>query len=207
MIPVHIGVEDLLSEAVVRRLLLECSGHYAVGEVFNRGGFGYLRKTVRGWNRAAAGVPFVLLTDLDSKYPCPLALIQDWLQEPQSPNLLFRIAVQEVESWLLADRTNLAAFLRVSPKLLPDDPEAIADPKAALIQIAAKSRQRDLRDGIVPRKNSTAIIGPDYNGVLSKFVAAHWDPGAASRRATSLKRALESLKTFTPQWPKADGAV
>jgi hypothetical protein len=62
-----------LSEAVLRRLLSHVDRGFAIGVACNRGAYGHLKRTVRGWNRAAAGIPFVLLTDLDNRYNCPPA--------------------------------------------------------------------------------------------------------------------------------------
>ena len=102
-IPVNLATEDELSEAVLRRLLDHADRGYAIGTAYGRRGFGYLRRTITGWNRAAQFVPFIVLTDLDRR-PCPTELIEDWLREARHPNLLLRVAVREVEAWLLADR-------------------------------------------------------------------------------------------------------
>ncbi len=193
-IPVNLAVEDPLSEAVLRRLLAGVAGKYAIGTVYGHTGFGYLRKTVRGWNHAARGVPFVLLTDLD-KYSCPPELLQDWLNQPQHPSLLFRVAVREVEAWLLADRNNIAAFLGV-----PVDPESVADPKAALVNLARRSRRAEVRERVVPRRGSTARVGPDYNGCLGDFVRRTWNVEAAANMSHSLRRAVDRLRHFQPTW-------
>lgn len=169
MIPVHLAVEDELSEAVLRRMLHHSNRGYHVGTTYRRGGFGYLRRTVRGWNRAAVGIPFIVLTDLD-QYACPGALIEEWLPEPRQSNLLFRVAVREVESWLIADAENLSKHLAVHRKWLPGHPDALPDPKAALVDAARRSRSSELRNRIVPRPGSTAKQGPDYNGCLVAFV-------------------------------------
>lgn len=199
-IPVNLAIEDYLSEAVLRRLLAHANRAYSIGTVYGRSGFGYLRRTVHGWNRAARGIPFVLLTDLD-RYQCPQALLNDWLQEPRHPNLVLRIAVREVESWLLADRANLAEFLAVPKRLLPRRVEALSDPKAVLIGLARRSRRRDVRERIVPRRGSTAQIGPDYNGCLMSFVMTNWDIGAAADESRSLSHTLARLRSFAPVWP------
>jgi hypothetical protein len=201
-IPVNLAVEDQLSEAVLRRILSHVDRGFAIGTAYNRGGYGYLKRTVRGWNRAAAGIPFVLLTDLDSRYDCPPALIGDWLTEPLHPNLLFRVAVREVEAWLLGDRTNLARFLRVSPVLIPTGPEALGDPKTTLIALAAKSRRTDIRDRIVPKKGSTARQGRDYNGCLTEFVRGNWDIDSSSGECPSLRHALRRIREFDPVWDR-----
>lgn len=175
-------------------------GNFAVGTVHRRGGFGYLRKTAPGWNQAAAGIPFILLTDLDAQYDCPQALIDDWLETPRHPNLLLRVAVREVESWLLADRQHLAAFLSVRLGLIPHDPDALPDPKATLIEVARLSRRREIRDRIVPKPGSTAAIGPEYNDCLSEFVQSGWDVDAAARASDSLHHAVNRIRDFRPAW-------
>ncbi len=103
-IPINLATEDELSEAVLRKLLRHVRRGYYVGTAYRRGGFGYLRKTVVGCNRAACGIPFIILTDLD-RHACPRGLIDSWLPEQQHHNLLFRIAVREVELgyWLIEE--------------------------------------------------------------------------------------------------------
>lgn len=52
-IPIHIAVEDVLSEVVVKRLLQWSDRQFAVGVTYNRGGFGYLKSNIEGFNNAA----------------------------------------------------------------------------------------------------------------------------------------------------------
>ena len=148
-IPVNLAVEDELSEAVIRRLLSHSARGYAIGTAYGKNGFGYLRKTITGWNRAAAGTPFILLTDLD-QHECPTALIESWLPVARHPNLIFRVAVREVESWLLADRTNFSGFLGVRHTAMPSPVEGLLDPKAKLVSLASKSRYREIRERVAP---------------------------------------------------------
>jgi len=198
-IPIDLAVEDALSEAVARQLLESCGKPYAIGTVYNRGGFGYLRKTINGWNAAAKGKPFLVLTDLDDK-PCPSSLIQDWLTAPKHENLLFRLAVREVEAWLLADAEGLSQYLAVKRGILPNSPEDLPDPKGRLVQLASLSKRKQIREDIVPRKRSTAKTGPGYNICLSDFVRTKWDIAAAAAKAPSLRRTLHRLTAFRPSW-------
>jgi hypothetical protein len=200
-IPVNLAVEDDLSESVIRTLISFVNRGYHIGTTYGRNGFGYLRRTARGWNAAARGIPFILLTDLDNG-PCPSALIQEWLGVPLHPNLIFRVAVREVEAWLLADTHNLASFLTVRPEIMPVHCDNIADPKESLVNVARRARSRDIRTRIVPREGSTAKQGPDYNACLGTFVRDHWDIGSASAASHSLNRALHKLRTFEPTWPE-----
>lgn len=198
VIPVNLATEDELSEMTLRRLLLHAGRGYAIGNAYGRRGFGYLRNTINDWNRAARHLPFIVLTDLD-QYPCATALLDDWLSGPLHDNLLLRIAVREVESWLLADRANLAEFLHTQIKHLPTQPDLIPDSKAALIDAARRSRSKDIRERIVPRPGSTAKQGREYNACLAEFVFARWSIAAAAAHSLSLQRTVARLESFTPR--------
>ncbi len=199
VIPVNLAVEDELSEAVLRKLLAQSQPGFAVGHAYRRGGFSYLRRTVAGFNQAARGVPFVLLTDLD-RCQCAPALIEEWLRQPRHANLIFRVAVRAVEAWLLGHRSAVAAFLGIAERLVPRDVDGLRDPKGALIRLATRSRYRHRREAIVPRRGSTARIGPDYNGCLSESVRQDWNAGEAARCSPSLERTLRTLQGFRPVW-------
>ena len=76
-IPLHLVIEDELSEVVIRRVLADTQRDYSVGSAYGRTGFGYLQSTASKWNAAAAaGTPILLLTDLD-QHNCPQNLLQD----------------------------------------------------------------------------------------------------------------------------------
>jgi hypothetical protein len=198
VVPVNLATEDELSEVVLLRILTRIK-RYAVGTAYRRGGYGYLRKTMGGWNHAARGVPFIVLTDLDN-CECPSRLLEDWLGVPRHPNLLFRVAVHEVEAWLLADRANFSRFLVVAQELVPINSDCLADPKATLVNLARRSRSKAIRDRIVPKQGSTAKQGPDYNACLGSFVRDNWDIDAARAVSLSLARTLNRLRGFRPVW-------
>ena len=199
-IPVNLAIEDELSEAVLRRLLRDARRGYSVGTAYGRSGNGYLRRTIAGWNRAARGIPFVVLTDLDNA-DCPPSLVNSWLTLPKHPNLLFRVAVREVETWLLSDTIHFAKYLSCPVQQMPGDPEALADPKRALVDLARKSRSSEIRARVVPKGGSTAKQGPDYNACLSTFVRESWNVVDAAARSPSLMRTVTRLRQFSPTWP------
>lgn len=200
IVPVHLAVEDQLSEAVLRTILKYSGRGYAIGTAYGRNGYGYLKRTIRGWNSAAKSRPFIVLTDLDDG-ECAPNLISEWLGTvPMHPNLIFRVAVREVESWLLGDRPNIAQYLGVAADLIPHAPDHLLDPKATLVKIAKSSRFSDVRARLVPKTGSTARQGPDYNGCLVEFVDRHWVIDEASSNSPSLKRAIDRLAVFEPKW-------
>lgn len=202
-IPLNLAVEDALTESLFAKILREIPVAYAICTIYNRGGYGNLRQTINGFNNAAKGIPFLIGTDLDT-YECPPALIVDWLKGPRHHNLLVRVAVREAEAWVLADKQNFADFLGIRSALIPDDVEAIPDPKRELIQLARRARKREVREDICPPTHSTRTVGPNYNARLSAFVQQQWDPSAARERAKSLARTIDRLIAFRPQWTRTD---
>ncbi len=196
LIPINLAVEDDLSEAVLIKILHD---RYVVGNCYKRGGFGYLKNNIAGFNNAAKSMPFLVLTDLDMG-ECAPTLLKEWLSVPVHHNLLFRVAVREVESWVLADRDRFARFIGIRKTLVPVNVDAIDDPKRCLINLARKSRKRNLREDIVPSEGSTAKQGPDYNGRLMFFVEEFWNPYEAMHNSPSLVRTIRAVEDFQPVW-------
>ena len=189
-------VEDALSEFVIKELLNLFPEKYNLNMIYRKGGNGYIRNKIRGFNQASVYTPYIVLTDLDN-YNCPSQLVTEWLNEDQNRNLIFRVAIKEVESWLIADRINFSTFLRVSADLLPRNTEEIDDPKAFIFQLVRRSRSRTLQEDILPI-NDSARIGPNYNDRLIEFVENTWEIQNARIENRSLDRAIEALNRFTP---------
>ena len=142
-IPLSLAFKDELTESLALKILKTIPNEYATRTIYNRGGNGYLKKNINGFNYAKRGVPFLVGTDLD-RYDCPPALISDWLAQPKHHNLLIRVAVHEAEAWVLADREGFASFLGISAAKIPEDVEALAKPKETLIQLARAFLARDM---------------------------------------------------------------
>lgn len=205
-IPINLVVEDELSEQMLRTLLERCGNAYEVGTVYGNGGYGYLKSKLSSFNQAAKGMPYLMLTDLDTR-PCATQLIEDWFgckvkdySKRRNHNLLFFIAVREVEAWLLADRESFAAFLKIKVDHIPLQPDQIADPKKLVVDLARVSKNRRIREDIVPRTGSVMATGPDYNGRLREFTVEKWQLNAAETNSPSLRRAKAALKSFVPRF-------
>ena len=195
-IPIRIAVEDGLSEAVLRHALAKRPVRYAIGAVYSHGGFGYLKKKAGAFNNAAKACPFMLLTDLD-QHECPPELVTTWLSgRPKHDAFLFRVAVREVESWLLADMVRLKSFLHVRSVPAIQEPEALPDPKQVLLRLSLRSRVRQTREALVWRDEKSGRLwqGPDYNGTLAQLVAEHWNVFAASAVCPSLEGLFAALQ-------------
>ncbi len=179
--------EDDLSAEVLRCIVQFSNPRLIVHNTRVMGGFGQIKKNIHAFNNAAREMPYIVLTDLDNN-PTPIELIDDWMGRRQrNVSFVFRIAVREVEAWLLADQSGFSSFLGISKKLLPAKPEALIDAKSTLFNLTRRSRKSELRRAILPV--GTASQGPDYNATLIDFVADKWDIQEAIMSSDSLRRA------------------
>ncbi len=188
-------VEGPVDEAVAS-VLVRTTGS-DVGEVHGNRGKAAIAQRIAGYNHAAAttGMPWVVLVDLDRDAPCAVPLRNAWLPEV-APSLCFRIAVRAVEAWLLADRQRVSTFFRVRQGIVPDEPEALLDPKRALVDLCRESRHKAVREAMVPRPASGRSVGPGYTNMVRDFILDRdrgWRPAVAAEKADSLRRAMQCI--------------
>lgn len=189
---------------MLRRLLRDRPVQYAIGPVFKKGGFGYLKKQSPAFNNMAKACPVLLLTDLDQR-PCAMDLLEDWVKTPKHPDFLLRVAVREVEAWLLASDAALKQFFGNRGTVEFPTPEKLEDPKSVLLKLAAGSPRRDIRDAIMRRDSGGNLHqGPAYNSTLSEFVDRYWQLEVASMRCPSLNRMLKALAALESDWKDRD---
>jgi hypothetical protein len=192
-------VEDILSEEVARRLLLATQKPFQVALALVGNGRGYLETKVLSFNDAAKASPFLMIADQDSAEPCAPELISQWMRgRPLHSNLMLRIAVREIEAWIMADRRSLSQFLNVPLAKIPGNLDQVPDPKQFLVNLARSSSNARVRSSIVPRQGSTANVGPNYNSSLTEFIREEWTVARALEHSDSLRRAFEHLKSFRP---------
>jgi hypothetical protein len=185
-------VEDILSEAVMQRLLAKVG--YTGGVTFRiTHGNGMIRKNMEKYKGASQVIPHIVLIDLD-RYSCPLALFHDWSVGALPTSMLLRIAVREAEAWLLADRKGIADFLHAALEKVPSNPELVKDPKQAVFSVIRRSRKRRLVEEMVPQPG--AHIGPLYNDRMCEFTLKHWRIDIAAANAPSLRRSLSRISDF-----------
>ncbi len=198
LIPVSLAVEGDLDEQVLRQLLQQSNKPFELGVCYGRRGKDHLRQNVARFNHAAKYTPFIILTDLDNE-DCPPGLVTRWLPQGRNSNLVLRIAVHEVEAWLMADRERLAEFLGIPAAKIPQQTDDCNDPKLLLVNLARHSRKRTIREDLVPMPGSTSKVGRNYTGQLIRFVISTWRVDDAARRySPSLNRAMNAVQRFTP---------
>lgn len=193
---ITLAVEDQLSEVILRKILEQVDTDFYVQACLGKRGNGYLKVNINKFNNAAKTIPFLVLTDQDSACNCPPKIINSWFQTAVSQNMIFRVAVMEVEAWILAHREEFSNFLGIPENRIPNDVDAIENPKDFLVNLARKSRIKRLKDDLVPRNGSSASIGPDYNSRLSGFINNVWDVKVAINHSDSLNRVFLKLQNF-----------
>ena len=199
-------VEGGLDEAVGRRI---CSMKgLSVVTVFGKRGAGYIRAKIDGFNGLAQGTRILALADLmDMHGKCPPEVRRELLPYP-SAGMCFRLAEQEVESWLLGDRIGLSRRLRTSVAKFPARPDELANPKQALVSLARESRSPRIRALMVPAPGTTASEGPGYTAELQDYVSNDWDVAAAAANSPSLARCLRAIEErFNDSVEKQSGGV
>lgn len=185
------AVEGIVDEAVARKLVHHVGA--LSGDVYGKNGKRSLLQKVPGYNNAARHSPWIVVVDLDRDADCAPPFRANCLPNP-APFMCFRIAVREVEAWLLADRERIASFLQVPLKTVPVDPESLNNPKETVVNLASRSRSRNIREDMVPRLGSGRSIGPAYSSRLIEFAANQWRPNLAAAQSSSLQRAIYCLK-------------
>jgi hypothetical protein len=197
----HLVPEGYLEALVGARLIGFC--RHTLGTIYNSGrGCGYIRTHAAKFYRLATDVSGVLvLTDFrDAAAPCLPSALQAYLWNAipsPVPSFLVRFAVNELESWLMADRQGLADFLSVSVGRIPREPELEEFPKRTLVNIARRSRKTRIRNGIAPPPGHAAAVGPAYNSLLHEFIVRHWNIAEAITCAPSLERCVGRLSQLS----------
>jgi hypothetical protein len=186
----YLAIEDELSEAIGLRLLDEQG--ITPFQPLGKKGNGYLKTKMQNWIALAKQYPVVLLTDLD-RLACPVALRTDWFENKPLPDTLcFRIAIREVEAWLLADTIAINTLMGKTIKVTTE-PEALEDPKTHLLNLVATKGSRALKEDMIRVDAGSVRQGVGYNARLCHMVRTEWNPARAAERSPSLARARQRL--------------
>ncbi len=186
MTPIAIATEDPLSEAIALRLIAEIPTPHVVQLKLGKTGNGYLRSKMNSWYQMAQHQVMLVLTDLD-RANCLVEFRDQWLVAEPPQNLLLRISVREVESWVLADHVAMRALIGAK-SVLPAAPDELADPKQALLKLA-KSAPKQVRADLLKAIDGNLAQGLGYNARLTAWVNSEWSPQRAAERSPSLARA------------------
>lgn len=195
---ISLATEDELSEAVGLKLIACFMPDFEVSQLLRKGGFGYLRSRIRPFCEMARSEPLLLLTDLDANV-CAPTLRSSWLgSNPAPDNFLFRVAVREIEAWLIADTVALKKLLGGRVRVT-QNPDCIPNPKEFLLSLAA-SAPRAVKNDLLPMKGAVASKGLGYNRRLCGHVRTDWDPSRAAQSSASLARTINALRKLNERF-------
>jgi len=172
--------------AIALRLIAEIPTPHCVRMKLGKTGNGYLRSKMNSWYQMAQHQVMLVLTDLD-RANCLVEFRDQWLATEPPHNLLLRIAVREVESWVLADHVAMRALIGTKG-VLPVAPDELADPKQSLLRLA-KSAPKQIRDDLLKTIDGNMAQGLGYNARLTAWVRSEWSPERAAERSPSLAKA------------------
>lgn len=186
---VNVVIEGASDAAVIVRLLTDHG--FGIQAIHGYRGKSYIDAKLLAFNAAAKFGRWLVLRDLD-RASCAAALRARLLPTPAG-GMRFRVAVRCVESWLLADAKGIVEFLRVPAHAVPAEPEKMANPKRAFVELARRSTNRSIREDVVPEAGSSALVGPGYVARINEFAQGGWSWRRAATRSDSLRRCIASL--------------
>lgn len=197
---VYIVIEDRLSEIIMRKLLEEFLPLNEL-DIITIGlrGNGYIKNRINTFNNQKNDLPFFILADLDLG-SCAPELLNQWLKRPCRKNLLFRIAVREVEAWLLADTDGFSKYLKIDHSFIlkeTNHPDDLIDPKSKLLSLVEHSRNRELIRDMIKKEGANLKQGPGYNAKLTEYVSDYWNIERASHRSESFNRAIKAIQKMS----------
>ena len=184
--------EDEIHGVVLNKIL---PANFSIALAMKMGGRSKIESKILGFNSACNSHPFFVIIDLDTDV-CAPCLLPRLFPNGKHPNLIFRVAVHEVEAWLLADAEAFSRHTGISVAKIPALPDELPDPKQTLINLVRAKARKPIKDAIVPKQGSTATIGRSYNEELSKYVQLAWRPEVARQNSPSLDRAMVALESF-----------
>jgi hypothetical protein len=188
---VNAAVEGIVDDAALRRIFNYVN--VVPHAVYGRNGKQFLLSRMSGYNHSARFRKWVVLVDLDHAASCAPEILPSWLPLPAA-YMCLRVAVREIESWLLADKQRIAQYLAVRTNLIPDNTDLIVDPKAQIVTLATQSRRSDIRQDMVARTGSGQKVGPAYASRMIEFIQNGWRPEIAAENSDSLQRSIVAIR-------------
>ena len=200
---IRYACEDAPSRAVAIKLINQEKNTCDIRELGGSGsGCGPIFKRLDEYNETSkkSGEPVIVFIDLDNIRCAPRLLGNLQKSHPikdRQPLNKFqiRIAVREVESWLLADKEGLETYFGISQKAIHPSPEKLSDPKQELLNLIKRNAKAKFKRAMLPKGKGT--IGTGYNEYLVHFIDTVWDSTRACANANSLARAIERIKQLT----------
>jgi hypothetical protein len=189
---VELLVEGFTDEVFVRRCFSDLG--LGVSTVFGKRGVTYVIDKAPAFAVRGEYSNLLILADfMDLKQACPPEARAKLV--PNAPDrTLVRLAVNEIESWLLASRAELAHYFNISPARIPAEPDKVPDPKQTLVNLARASGRGRIRSMFVPKAGVSSAVGEGYVDGFQEFMKEHWSMASAAAASPSFARFVDRAK-------------
>jgi hypothetical protein len=87
---------------------------------------------------------------------------------------------------------------------VPQTPDLVDDPKGLMVNLARRSRRREIREDMVPLPGGGRSEGPAYTSRLIQFASTLWRPRVAEKRSDSLRRCRRDLRAIVSSFAASD---
>ena len=204
--------EDEVTKAIIRKLITLYASHWdSLRSLPARGNQAINPDKIEAYNKLAEKTPVVLLTDLDDARcaPCMRKKILTPIVA-KHPRFIINIAVEEAETWLMADKENFISYFGVKDMI----------PEVRLCKMYGKNARREIlfdykpslymMKEVIPTSGKSAFVaqlkpkegakkGPEYNTAMLPFILNVWNPENARKRSYSLDRMITRLQNIPKQ--------
>ncbi len=160
-------------------------------------GCGYFHSHMKKLKNMSQSQRVVVMLDKDIDDICIQDRISGYIpfeQYSSLPNLMFLIPVNEIESWILADRQGFAEHFKVPLNKLPQNPDTLDNPKESLINIIRQYSIKMYKDDLVPIGSEP--YGRNYFNTMKHFIHNKWSQERATQNSPSLKKCLEHIEQY-----------
>lgn len=204
---VYIVCEDRVTELIIRRLLaLYIPNVNVLSRLPARGGQLKNKQKIESFNNLAVFNPVIFLIDLDAS-DCAPQLKNELLRGVvKNDKLIFNIAVDEAEAWLMADRDGFASYFGINVDDIPlstmkryngprmiEEMEFVEKPSLFLThQLALGSSKKQVIEQL--GSNGDACKGKEYNYAIEPFISEKWNVEEAMKNSDSLRRMIRRLQ-------------
>lgn len=205
--------EDQVTREIIKKLISIYAPHLTqlneipVNEIPARGSQALNAVNVERYNKLALSIPVILLTDLDDTLCAPMKKQEILHGIEQNPLFIINVAVEEAETWLMADKNNFISYFCVEDKIpnaqmcrmhgKNERIETIYEYKPSLYmmrEIISTSTKLAIKKQLTPKEG--AKKGPEYNTAMTPFIQEVWNPENARLNSYSLDKMIHHLQSI-----------
>lgn len=198
--------EDQVTREIIKKLISIYAPHLTqLSEIPARGSQALHAVNVERYNRLALSIPVILLTDLDDTLCAPTKKHEILHGIVQNPLFIINVAVEEAETWLMADKHNFISYFCVEDNIpnaqmcrmhgRNERIETIYEYKPSLYmmrEIISTSTKLVIQKQLTPKEG--AKKGPEYNIAMTPFIQEVWNPENARINSYSLNKMIVHLR-------------